>query len=75
MIFNLVAIKLIIFPAVQFGPNCKVAGNILSCCNKLKPPISITPDRAPHERKIYSMLLHERWKLIKSGTDRKSIHL
>ena len=49
--------------------------NILACCHHLKQPISIKPDLSPPERKIRVTLLHERWKLINSGTDRSSIKL
>ena len=50
--------------------------NILSSRSKLQSsPISIKPDLTPAERKTNALLLKERWRLIQSGTDRRSIRI
>ena len=36
-------------------------------------PVIIKPDMSPHERKIESLLLKERWSLMQSGVPRESI--
>ena len=48
---------------------------ILSHCHHLHSPISIKPDLSLQDRKAKAILLHERWKLIQSGIERKSIKL
>ena len=50
---------------------------VLSQRSKLstKPNISVKPDKSSEDRKIESLLLLERRKLISSGTDSKSIKL
>jgi len=46
---------------------------ILSNRNKIKKPVIIKPDMSKDERKVESMLLQERWRLIQQGTNRKNI--
>jgi hypothetical protein len=38
-------------------------------------PVIIKPDMSPHERKIESLLLKERWSLMQSGVPRESIKI
>ena len=51
------------------------ASTVLFNRSKTKKPIQIKPDMTPEERKIESILLHERWNLIQQGIDRKAIKL
>ena len=51
------------------------ASTVLFNRSKTKKPILIKPDMTPEERKIESILLHERWNLIQQGIDRKAIKL
>ena len=46
---------------------------ILSNRNLVKKPVIIKADMSKDERKIESMLLQERWRLIQQGTNRKYI--
>jgi len=46
---------------------------ILSNRNKIKRPVVIKADVTKDERKVESILLQERWKLIQQGTSRKHI--
>ena len=48
---------------------------ILSNRNKVKKPIIIKADMSKDERKVESVLLQERWKLIQKGTNRKHISI
>ena len=41
----------------------------------LPPNIHIKPDLSPEDRKADTILLKERWRLISSGHDRKSIKI
>jgi len=43
--------------------------------SKLSPPILAKPDMTPEERNIESLLLKERWNLIKQGYPRKTIRI
>lgn len=49
--------------------------SILSRCPSLPSSVSIKPDLSPSDRKVESLLLQERRKLINSGVGRKSIRL
>ena len=49
--------------------------NILSNNSSYPSTISIKPDLSPEERSCESKLLAERWHLIQSGVDRKSIKI
>jgi len=51
------------------------ASTVLFNRSKIKNPILIKPDLIPEERKIESILLHERWNLIQQGIDHKTIKL
>jgi len=51
------------------------ASTVLFNRSKIKNPIMIKPDLTPEERKIESILLHERWNLIQQGINRKTIKL
>jgi len=51
------------------------ASTVLFNRSQIKNPIMIKPDLTPEERKIESILLHERWNLIQQGIDRKTIKL
>ena len=49
--------------------------NILFNRKSLPVGVSVKPDLAMEERKVESILLQERWRLIQSGMERKSIRL
>ena len=49
--------------------------SILSNCGSVKSPLSIKRDLSLSERRRESALLKERWSLIQSGIERKSIKL
>ena len=52
------------------------AARVLSRRGSLQvAPVIIKPDMSPHERKIESLLLKERWSLIQSGVPRESIKI
>ena len=48
---------------------------ILANKSSLPSPLIIKPDMSPQERAIESVLLKERWSLIKAGHNRKQIKL
>ena len=51
------------------------AQTVLANRDKVSQPIIIKPDMSKKDRDIQSILLHERWNLIQSGTNRKSIKI
>lgn len=59
---------------VTLGSTADVS-HILSLRSSLSSPLAVKPDLSPSERRIERLLLSERWKLIQSGTDRRSIKL
>ena len=61
---------------VKMSRSCEVS-SILAQRRKLKnsPGIVIKPDLSPADRKINSILLKERWSLMKAGTSRDQIRI
>ena len=49
--------------------------HVITHCSSLPSSISIKPDRSSSERKVEKILLSERWKLIQSGSDRRTIKI
>ena len=49
--------------------------NVLSRRRLLQRPISVRADLSPRDRETESILLHQRWKLIRSGLSRTSIKI
>ena len=48
---------------------------ILTNYSALPPNVTVKPDRSLSERKVDKILMSERWKLIKAGSDRRSIRI
>ena len=48
---------------------------ILTNYSALPPTVTVKPDRSLSERKVDKILMSERWKLIKAGSNRRSIRI
>ena len=55
--------------------NCWSEIYVLTCRSSLPSSVSIKPDHSSSERRVEKILIPERWKLIKAGSDCHSIKI